>query len=148
MKKGELIKINEILNKVIISDLSIKGQKAILKNLYAIKPIFENYSGIAKLAEDKCKPEGYDEAIQKAEVHNKAVEENKEEGRLSQLEFTKINLLLFKYKQLLEEYFEELNNEESGIDLLKIDEDDYFKIVASAKDVPAGDLSVLLEIVE
>ncbi|MCD7935970.1 MAG: hypothetical protein LUG98_03850 [Tannerellaceae bacterium] len=146
MKTTTIVETYNILKETSITGLTFAGQRVILKAIRSMKSIFDGYVESLKEAQEKLKPEGLEEAQEKANRHNEAVQAGTLEGRLEAGEFKQVSALLTTYHSNLNSYAEELGEEEQDVQTGHLSEEDFEKLIAANEKTEAGKLALLDEI--
>lgn len=144
MKTSKIVEVYSILNTVKLTGMDTKAKMSVLENLRLLKPIAEGFKSEMETAQEKLKPEGFDAIAEKANQHNEAVNEGKEEGKMSAAELSEANKLFRAYNKDLEARSKELEAVENEISLKPLAENEFEKL-ASVNDLEAGKLVVLYE---
>jgi len=131
MRNLKAVEVYHILKDVLISGMSVKGQRAILKNLRSLKPLAEDYSAAVQEAQEKMKPEGFEDIQRKANTHNEAVKAGVQNGLLSGEELMIVTTIYTDYNKNFTLYVNELNEEEKQVDICTLSEEDFGVLIST-----------------
>lgn len=144
MKTSKIVEIYGILNTAKLSGMETKSKMIILENLRILKPIAEGYKSDMETAQEKLKPEDFESITEKANRHNEAVKEKKEEGRMTAEELKEVNEIYLSLNKELATISNDLESVEHEVTLKTISPDEFGKLTIADED--AGKLLTLYEV--
>lgn len=141
MKKRQAIELYNVLNNCKLTGMSSPAKMTVLNNLRKLRPVSDTYETDSKDAIDRCKPEGFDDLLKKAKEHNEAINAG---GKpvLTGDELKDTASVIEAYNKEVNEFIDKLLDEETGIEIEKIDPKEMEKLL-DANDIEASKLSVL-----
>jgi hypothetical protein len=141
MKKKEAIELYKVLNGCKLTGMASSSKMIVLNNLRSLRPVSEAYESDVKEAIEKLKPEGFDDLMKKVRGHNDSVNTG---GKpvMSGDELRDASSIIEKYNKEVNDFVENILDEDAGIELNKLDNPDLEKLL-DANDIEASQLEII-----
>lgn len=133
MKKGEITLLCDLLAAVNVAQMSAAGRVAITRNFISTKKVAKEVEEAKKQAAEKLITEDF------KELQNKNDKTDDEKVKLAELEQS-INV---EFSEIINPILEE----ESEIDIKKINEDDFDKVIEGTSNMNLAQLDLLHELI-
>lgn len=139
MNKKNVLELHHVLKDAKLKGMKTESKMIVLTTLRKTTPIAQQYEEALKTAQEKFKPEGFDDLMQKARENEGKPEA---ERTISRDEIDELNRMSTAFNQEMSAFINELNNEEEDIVPAKLPKDEFGKFM-EANDFEASKLMLI-----
>lgn len=146
MKTIEAVKAYRILKSAKLTKMDDADKLKTIKAMRILRPVSEEYDKDVEEGRKALQDDKFEEMQQKAQKHNEAVQEKKQEGLLGYSELKELNEYFTSYEKSARELVKELDEKEITVTIGRLNEAAFGKLVAS-NDMTGEDLMALSDVI-
>lgn len=126
MKKKEVLELHHVLKDAKLKGLKTESKMSVLQNLRKTSPVADEYQEALKSAEEKFKPEGFDDLVQKARENEGKTEQ---ERTITRDEINLLNRMSADFNREMSAFLNQLDNEEADVVPEKLSKEEFGKFM-------------------
>lgn len=127
LKTSSIVSAFNLLNTAKLTKMEDSDKIRLVRVMRKFKPLFEEFNTAVKDAQEKLKPEGYDERFRKAQIY----EVKNEESGMTEEEYTAFIDEFKQANKLIQEAVNDIALKDTELDLETLSEDAFGKFIAS-----------------
>lgn len=146
MKTIEAVKAYRILKSAKLTKMDDADKLKTIKAMRALRPVSEEYDKDVEEGRKALQDDKFEEMQQKAQKHNEAVQEKKQEGLLGYSELKELNEYFTSYDKSVRKMLQELDDKELTLTIGSLSEEAFGKLAAS-NDFTGEELETLFNVI-
>lgn len=131
MKTIEAVKAYRILKSAKLTKMDDADKLKTIKAMRILRPVSEEYDKDVEEGRKALQDDKFEEMQQKAQKHNEAVQEKKQEGLLGYSELKELNEYFTAYDKSVRKMLQELDDKELTLTIGRLSEEAFGKLAAS-----------------
>lgn len=131
MKTIEAVKAYRILKSAKLTKMDDADKLKTIKAMRILRPVSEEYDKDVEEGRKALQDDKFEEMQQKAQKHNEAVQEKKQEGLLGYSELKELNEYFTSYDKSVRKMLQELDDKELTLTIGRLSEEAFGKLAAS-----------------
>ncbi len=146
MKTIEAVKAYRILKSAKLTKMDDADKLKTIKAMRVLRPVSEEYDKDVEEGRKALQDDKFEEMQQKAQKHNEAVQEKKQEGLLGYSELKELNEYFTSYDKSVRKMLQELDDKELTLTIGRLSEEAFGKLAAS-NDFTGEELETLFNVI-
>lgn len=139
MNKKNVLELHHVLKDAKLKGMKTESKMIALMNLRKTTPVAQEYEEAIKAAQEKFKPEGFDDLMQKARENEGKSED---ERTISREEISELNKMSVIYNKEISDFLDQINKEEVEFTPEKLSKEEFGKFM-EANDFEASKLMLI-----
>lgn len=145
MKTIEAVKAYRILKSAKLTKMDDADKLKTIKAMRVLRPVSEEYDKDVEEGRKALQDDKFEEMQQKAQKHNEAVQEKKQEGLLGYSELKELNEYFTSYDKSVRKMLQELDDKELTLTIGRMSEEAFGRLAAS-NDLTCEELETLFNV--
>lgn len=146
MKTIEAVKAYRILKSAKLTKMDDADKLKTIKAMRVLRPVSEEYDKDVEEGRKALQDDKFEDMQQKAQKHNEAVQEKKQEGLLGYSELKELNEYFTSYDKSVRKMMQELDDKELTLTIGRLSEESFGKLAAS-NDFTGEELETLFNVI-
>lgn len=146
MKTIEAVKAYRILKSAKLTKMDDADKLKTIKAMRVLRPVSEEYDKDVEEGRKALQDDKFEEMQQKAQKHNEAVQEKRQEGLLGYSELKELNEYFTSYDKSVRKMLQELDDKELTLTIGRLSEEAFGKMAAS-NDFTGEELETLYNVI-
>ena len=146
MKRIEAVKAYKILKRAKLTKMDEADKLTVIKAMRALRPVAETYDKDTEEGRRALQDDRFDDMQQKAQKHNEAIQEKKQDGLLSYSDLKELNEYFTSYDRSVRKMLQELDDKELTLTIGHLSEEAFGKLAAS-NDFNGEELETLFNVI-
>lgn len=146
MKTIEAVRAYKILKQAKLTKMDEADKLKTIKAMRVLRPVAEEYDKDVEEGRKALQDDKFEEMQQKAQKHNEAVQEKKQEGLLGYSELKELNEYFTSYDKSVRKMMQELDDKELTLTIGRLSEESFGKLAAS-NDFAGEELETLFNVI-
>lgn len=146
MKTIEAVKAYKILKRAKLTKMDEADKLTVIKAMRALRPVAETYDKDTEEGRRALQDDRFDDMQQKAQKHNEAIQEKKQDGLLSYSDLKELNDYFTSYDKSVRKMQKELDDKELTLTIGHLSEEAFGKLAAS-NDFNGEELETLFNVI-
>lgn len=146
MKTIEAVKAYKILKRAKLTKMDEADKLTVIKAMRALRPVAETYDKDTEEGRRALQDDRFDDMQQKAQKHNEAIQEKKQDGLLSYSDLKELNEYFTSYDRSVRKMLQELDDKELTLTIGRLSEEAFGKLAAS-NDFNGEELETLFNVI-
>lgn len=146
MKTIEAVKAYRILKSAKLTKMDDADKLKTIKAMRILRPVSEEYDKDVEEGRKALQDDKFEEMQQKAQKHNEAVQEKKQECLLGYSELKELNEYFTSYDKSVRKMMQELDDKELTLTIGRLSEEAFGKLAAS-NDFTGEELETLFNVI-
>lgn len=139
MKKKDVIELHNVLKDAKLKGMKTESKMLVLQNLRKTTPVANEYQEALKSAQEKFKPEGFDDLMQLVRENEGKTEQ---ERTITRDEINSLNRMSVDFNKEMSSFLDQLDNEDVDFVPEKLPKDEFGKFM-DANDFEASKLMLI-----
>lgn len=145
MKTIEAVKAYKTLKQAKLTKMDEADKLTVIKAMRALRPVAETYDKDTEEGRRALQDDRFDDMQQKAQKHNEAIQEKKQDGLLSYSDLKELNDYFTAYDKSVRKMQRELDDREQEITIDRLSEEAFGRLAAS-NDLTCEELETLFNV--
>lgn len=145
MKTIEAVKAYKTLKQAKLTKMDEADKLTVIKAMRALRPVAETYDKDTEEGRRALQDDRFDDMQQKAQKHNEAIQEKKQDGLLSYSDLKELNDYFTSYDKSVRKMQRELDDREQEITIDRLSEEAFGRLAAS-NDLTCEELETLFNV--
>ena len=145
MKTIEAVKAYKILKRAKLTKMDEADKLTVIKAMRALRPVAETYDKDTEEGRRALQDDRFDDMQQKAQKHNEAIQEKKQDGLLSYSDLKELNDYFTAYDKSVRRMQSELDDREQELTIGRLSEEAFGRLAAS-NDLTCEELETLFNV--
>lgn len=146
MKTIEAVKAYKTLKQAKLTKMDEADKLTVIKAMRALRPVAETYDKDTEEGRRALQDDRFDDMQQKAQKHNEAIQEKKQDGLLSYSDLKELNDYFTAYDRSVRRMQQELDDKELTLTIGSLSEEAFGKLAAS-NDFNGEELETLFNVI-
>lgn len=146
MKTIEAVKAYKTLKQAKLTKMDEADKLTVIKAMRALRPVAETYDKDTEEGRRALQDDRFDDMQQKAQKHNEAIQEKKQDGLLSYSGLKELNEYFTAYDKSVRRMQQELDDKELTLTIGRLSEEAFGKLAAS-NDFNGEELETLFNVI-
>lgn len=146
MKTIEAVKAYKTLKQAKLTKMDEADKLTVIKAMRALRPVAETYDKDTEEGRRALQDDRFDDMQQKAQKHNEAIQEKKQDGLLSYSDLKELNDYFTSYDKSVRKMQKELDDKELTLTIGHLSEEAFGKLAAS-NDFNGEELETLFNVI-
>lgn len=146
MKTIEAVKAYKTLKQAKLTKMDEADKLTVIKAMRALRPVAETYDKDTEEGRRALQDDRFDDMQQKAQKHNEAIQEKKQDGLLSYSDLKELNDYFTSYDKSVRKMQKELDDIELTLTIGHLSEEAFGKLAAS-NDFNGEELETLFNVI-
>lgn len=146
MKTIEAVKAYKTLKQAKLTKMDEADKLTVIKAMRALRPVAETYDKDTEEGRRALQDDRFDDMQQKAQKHNEAIQEKKQDGLLSYSDLKELNDYFTAYDKSVRKMQKELDDKELTLTIGHLSEEAFGKLAAS-NDFNGEELETLFNVI-
>lgn len=146
MKTVEAVKAYKTLKQAKLTKMDEADKLTVIKAMRALRPVAETYDKDTEEGRRALQDDRFDDMQQKAQKHNEAIQEKKQDGLLSYSDLKELNDYFTSYDKSVRKMQKELDDKELTLTIGHLSEEAFGKLAAS-NDFNGEELETLFNVI-
>jgi hypothetical protein len=131
MKTIEAVKAYKTLKQAKLTKMDEADKLTVIKAMRALRPVAETYDKDTEEGRRALQDDRFDDMQQKAQKHNEAIQEKKQDGLLSYSDLKELNDYFTAYDKSVRKMLQELDDKELTLTIDRLSEEAFGRLAAS-----------------
>lgn len=145
MKTIEAVKAYKTLKQAKLTKMDEADKLTVIKAMRALRPVAETYDKDTEEGRRALQDDRFDDMQQKAQKHNEAIQEKKQDGLLSYSDLKELNDYFTAYDKSVRRMQQELDDKELTLTIGRLSEEAFGRLAAS-NDLTCEELETLFNV--
>lgn len=145
MKTIEAVKAYKTLKQAKLTKMDEADKLTVIKAMRALRPVAETYDKDTEEGRRALQDDRFDDMQQKAQKHNEAIQEKKQDGLLSYSDLKELNDYFTAYDKSVRRMQSELDDREQELTIGRLSEEAFGRLAAS-NDLTCEELETLFNV--
>lgn len=145
MKTIEAVKAYKTLKQAKLTKMDEADKLTVIKAMRALRPVAETYDKDTEEGRRALQDDRFDDMQQKAQKHNEAIQEKKQDGLLSYSDLKELNDYFTAYDKSVRKMQRELDDREQELTIGRLSEEAFGRLAAS-NDLTCEELETLFNV--
>lgn len=145
MKTIEAVKAYKTLKQAKLTKMDEADKLTVIKAMRALRPVAETYDKDTEEGRRALQDDRFDDMQQKAQKHNEAIQEKKQDGLLSYSDLKELNDYFTAYDKSVRRMQQELDGREQELTIGHLSEEAFGRLAAS-NDLTCEELETLFNV--
>ena len=145
MKTIEAVKAYKTLKQAKLTKMDEADKLTVIKAMRALRPVAETYDKDTEEGRRALQDDRFDDMQQKAQKHNEAIQEKKQDGLLSYSDLKELNDYFTAYDKSVRKMQRELDDREQELTIDRLSEEAFGRLAAS-NDLTCEELETLFNV--
>lgn len=145
MKTIEAVKAYKTLKQAKLTKMDEADKLTVIKAMRALRPVAETYDKDTEEGRRALQDDRFDDMQQKAQKHNEAIQEKKQDGLLSYSDLKELNDYFTAYDKSVRKMQRELDDREQELTIGRLSEEAFGRLAAS-NDLSCEELETLFNV--
>lgn len=145
MKTIEAVKAYKTLKQAKLTKMDEADKLTVIKAMRALRPVAETYDKDTEEGRRALQDDRFDDMQQKAQKHNEAIQEKKQDGLLSYSDLKELNDYFTAYDMSVRRMQQELDDKELTLTIGRLSEEAFGRLAAS-NDLTCEELETLFNV--
>lgn len=145
MKTIEAVKAYKTLKQAKLTKMDEADKLTVIKAMRALRPVAETYDKDTEEGRRALQDDRFDDMQQKAQKHNEAIQEKKQDGLLSYSDLKELNDYFTAYDKSVRRMQQELDGREQELTIGRLSEEAFGRLAAS-NDLTCEELEILFNV--
>lgn len=145
MKTIEAVKAYKTLKQAKLTKMDEADKLTVIKAMRALRPVAETYDKDTEEGRRALQDDRFDDMQQKAQKHNEAIQEKKQDGLLSYSDLKELNDYFTAYDKSVRRMQQELDGREQELTIGHLSEEAFGRLAAS-NDLTCEELEILFNV--
>lgn len=146
MKTIEAVKAYKTLKQAKLTKMDEADKLTVIKAMRALRPVAETYDKDTEEGRKALQDDKFEEMQQKAQKHNEAIQEKKQDGLLSYSDLKELNDYFTSYDKSVRKMMQELDDKELTLTIGRLSEEAFGRLAAS-NDLTCEELETLYNVI-
>lgn len=145
MKTIEAVKAYKTLKQAKLTKMDEADKLTVIKAMRALRPVAETYDKDTEEGRRALQDDRFDDMQQRAQKHNEAIQEKKQDGLLSYSDLKELNDYFTAYDRSVRRMQQELDDREQELTIGRLSEEAFGRLAAS-NDLTCEELETLFNV--